>query len=490
MSPSVYQSTYLENERIPVSREPMSTFSIDVDTASYSQTRRALLEGRLPNQESVRIEEFLNYFDYDYPVQSERPFTLSYEAAPSPLDSSKVLLKLGIKAKDVAPYEGGWNLVFLVDVSGSMSSEDKLPLVKRALEILVDRMRPEDRVAIVTYAGASFVALPSTPGTEKARIRNAIASLSSGGGTNGSGGIIEAYRIAEQYKRKGAVNRIILATDGDFNVGMTSQGDLIRLIEAKRRSGITLTTIGVGMDNLKDGMLEQLADKGNGNYFYLDSLSEARKVMGEDLTKNVEVIAKDVKLQIEFNPEYVSSYRLVGYDNRKLANHEFNNDAVDAGEIGAGHSVTALYELVLKGSEGERSGAVEYRYRPTPAAEDSPQVTVKQSSELAFLKIRYKEPEGDSSKLLQYPIESANVQKSVATTSDDFRFAAAVSYFGTLLRGSVFAGTYTFGDIAELAGKARGKDERGSRREFVELVRNAEVLKREQQNSATRSWAE
>lgn len=471
-------NNYEENKRIAVASEPMSTFSIDVDTASYSQARRALQEGRLPAPDSVRIEEFLNYFSYSYPVQSSLPFTLSYEAAPSPLEPQKYLLKLGIKAKETAPYEGGWNLVFLVDVSGSMDSEDKLELVKKSLRILVDTMRPEDRVAIVTYAGSSGVALQSTPGSEKHLIHSVISSLGAGGSTNGSGGITEAYRIALQNYRRGAVNRVILATDGDFNVGVTSQSELISLIEEKRNSGITLTTIGVGQDNLKDGTLEQLANKGNGNYFYLDSIKEARKVMSDDLTKNMEVIAKDVKLQIEFNPQHVASYRLIGYDNRRLENHDFANDAIDAGEIGAGHTVTALYELVLAGSPAAGTDELSYRYHegvPPPAASVKPQ---KHGSELAFLKIRYKDPEGTTSKLLEYPLAAESIKTTADTSSADFRFAAAVSYFGHVLRQSQFRGQYSLEAIAKLATDARGEDHDGARQEFIELVKNAQVLDR------------
>ena len=298
-------NSYVENSWITVSQEPKSTFSIDVDTASYANVRRFLRNGQLPPSDAVRIEEFLNYFDYNYPIQTEQPFSLTYEIAPSPLEPDRHLLKLGIKARDAARSDLGWNLVFLVDVSGSMSPQERLPLVKQALRILVDKMRPEDRIAIVTYAGSAGLVLDSTAGSEKSKILTAIEALGPGGSTYGSAGIKLAYEIAERNRKAGAVNRVILATDGDFNVGVTSQSELVRMIGGKRVSGITLTTIGVGTDNYKDGTLEQLANKGNGNYFYLDSLREARKVMETNLTANMEVVAKDVKLQIEFNPAHV-----------------------------------------------------------------------------------------------------------------------------------------------------------------------------------------
>ncbi len=468
-------NTAVEGGRVLVKTEPVSTFSIDVDTASYSNVRRMVRSGQLPPADAVRIEEMINYFDYQYPVQYERPFTLSYEMAPSPLDQSRYLLKLGIKARDVEPNAKGWNLVFLVDVSGSMSDNNKLPLLKRALPVLVDRMRPEDRLAIVTYAGNAGVALESTSGNEKYRILNAIDNLSSGGSTNGAGGIRLAYDIARQHRIEGGVNRVILATDGDFNVGVTSQQDLIRMIEQERRSGITLTTIGVGEGNLKDGTLEQLADKGNGNYFYLDSFNEARKVLQTDLVGNMEVVAKDVKLQIEFNPEQVVEYRLMGYDNRRLENRDFNNDAIDAGEIGSGHTVTAMYELVLKNSEAAKQLEEELRYQKA-AAERESKSSEAHNGELAFLKIRFKRPDANNSELIQYPILASDIRRDAQQTSSDFRFAAAVAYFGHLLKQSQYPGNYSMQDVIQLAQGAKGSDAKGYRQEFVELAKDAAVL--------------
>ncbi|MBN8548688.1 MAG: von Willebrand factor type A domain-containing protein [Deltaproteobacteria bacterium] len=467
-----------ENTPTLVQDEPVSTFSIDVDTASYANTRRFISSGQLPPVNAVRIEEFINYFDYNYPVQYEKPFTLSYEIAPSPLEKEKFLLKLGIKARDAQPNQKGWNIVLLVDVSGSMMDSNKLELLKRSLPVLVERMRPQDKIAIVTYAGTAGVVLDSTSGNEKARILSAIESLSSGGSTNGAGGISAAYEIAQQNIIEGGINRVILMTDGDFNVGVTSHEDLIRLIEQQRKTGITLTTIGVGTGNLKDGMMEQLADKGNGNYFYLDSFKEARKVLQTDLVGNMEVVAKDVKLQIEFNPQQVAQYRLVGYDNRRLQKQDFNNDAIDAGEIGTGHTVTALYEVVLTNTDAAKHLQDDLRYQKGSEPKKI-EVPEDKRAELGFLKIRYKKPDEDRSNLIEYPIAAADIRKDLAQASDDFRFAAAVSYFGTLLRKSQYAGKYTFSEILSLAQGAKGADPKGYRQEFIELVKDAAALSRE-----------
>ncbi|MDC0358454.1 von Willebrand factor type A domain-containing protein, partial [Oligoflexia bacterium] len=461
-----------ENERTLVAAEAISTFSIDVDTGSYTNARRFLSAGTLPPKDSVRIEEFINYFDYSYPVQSAKPFTLSYEMAPAPLEPQRYLLKLGIKARAAGDSEKPWNLVFLVDVSGSMSSANKLMLVQRALKLLTNRMRPGDKVAIVTYAGYAGVALESTSIREKQKILSAIDRLSSGGSTHGSAGVERAYAIAQQNRIAGGVNRVILATDGDFNVGVTSNAALLNLIEAKRKQGITLTTLGFGTGNFNEAMMEQLANKGNGNYFYIDSFKEARKVFETDLAGTIEVVAKDVKLQIEFNPAHIAEYRLIGYENRKLRKQDFNNDLIDAGEIGAGHTVTALYEVVLADSDLANNLKTEYRYQKL-AAEKKLKPTKAHGSELAFLKIRFKQPEGTKSALLQYPIERKHVRASADKASDDFRFAAAVSYAGHLLRGSQYAGRYTFRDVITLASGAKGSDPHGYRREFIELIKNA-----------------
>jgi Ca-activated chloride channel family protein len=467
---------YEENPRIEVRKEPSSTFGIDVDTASYTNTRRFLQEGRLPAKDSVRIEEFLNYFDYKYPQQYDKPFSLSYEIAPSPLEKDRYLLKLGIKARDKKETSKPWNLVFLVDVSGSMMDTNKLPLVQRSLRLLTENMKDGDKVAIVTYAGNAGTVLESTTIKEKSKILSAIDSLSAGGSTNGSGGITAAYDVALKNKIDGAVNRVVLATDGDFNVGVTSQDELIKLIEEKRKSGITLTTLGFGTGNIKDGTMEQLANKGNGNYYYIDSFKEARKVLETDLAGTMEVVAKDVKLQIEFNPEHVQSYRLIGYENRKLKREDFNNDAIDAGEIGTGHTVTALYEIVLTNSPLAQKMNEEYRYQD----KEETKKEVKDAShtgELAFLKIRYKEPEGSESTLLSFPIDKANLKDNVDNESIDFKFAAAVSYFAHILRESSFKGSYTYKDIITLAESAKGEDKNGYRQEFIELVKDAASIR-------------
>ncbi len=466
---------YGENPRIAVATQPVSTFSIDVDTGAYTNVRRFLTNGALPPRDAVRIEEFINYFSYSYPKQYERPFSMSAEIAPSPLDSERYLLKLGVRARDVERSEKGWNLVFLVDVSGSMDEPNKLPLVKQMLKLLVHEMRPTDRVAIVTYAGEAGVLLDSTSVNERERILQAIESLGAGGSTNGSGGIMAAYRVAETQRVPGGVSRVILATDGDFNVGISSFDELMRLIEEKRRSGITLTTLGFGTGNYQEANMEQLANRGNGNYFYIDSFREARHVIEEGLAGAMEVVAKDVKLQIEFNPAQVIEYRLIGYDNRKLANEDFQNDAVDAGEIGSGHTVTALYEIVLKGTPLANRLDQGRRYLPAPTALPEP---AQRASELAFLKVRYKEPEGSVSKLLEFPIAASLVQSDAQRASHDFRFAAAVSYFGALLRHSTYVGNYSLKDVLELARAAKGEDANGSRQEFIELVKSAAAVGR------------
>lgn len=468
----------MENSRMQVATNPVSTFSIDVDTASYANVRRFIRSGQLPPIDAVRIEELINYFDYSYPSQHERPFTLSYELAPSPLDKERYLLKLGIKARDAATERKPRNLVFLIDVSGSMADPNKLSLLKKALPVLVDSLGPEDRIAIVTYAGEAGVALESTRGSEKFRIINAIENLSASGNTNGGGGIRLAYDIARGNRIEGGVNRVILATDGDFNVGVTSTQELVRMIEDERRRGITLTTLGVGQGNLKDDNLEQLADKGNGNYFYLDSFNEARKVLQTDIAGTVDVVAKDVKLNVEFNPEHVVEYRLLGYDNRRLRRQDFHNDAVDAGEIGSGHTVTALYELVLTNTEAAKRLEQELRYQKEPADKTVAKAE-ERKAEVAFLKIRFKEPDADRSQLIEYPIMASDMRKDVMQTTDDFRFAAAVAYFGHILRRSQYVGTYTLQDVVTLAQAARGNDTKGYRQEFIELVKDAQLLLRQ-----------
>ena len=468
--------SYGENPRIDVRQEAVSTFSIDVDTGSYTNARRYLRSGSLPPTDSVRVEEFINYFDYDYPVQHEKPFSLAYEIAPSPLESDRLLLKLGVKARDAVQEEKPWNLVFLVDVSGSMESEDKLGLVKKSLRLLAQKMREKDKISIVTYAGNAGLVLDATGKADEGKILAAIDNLTAGGSTAGSSGIELAYSVADKARIADGVNRVILATDGDFNVGVTSHEALIKLIEEKRKSGVTLTTLGFGTGNIQEGMMEQLANKGNGNYFYVDSFDEARKVFETDLMGTIEVVAKDVKLQVEFNPANVSHYRLIGYENRKLEKEEFNNDKVDAGEIGSGHTVTAIYEVVLKDSALAKSIAVDSRYQTAPT-EKKGDVSGENLGELGFLKVRFKAPNSNTSELLTFPIEKSKVEATAAESSDDFRFAAAVAYFGQILRDSKYVGTYSLTDVLDLASKSLGKDSHGYRREFVELVKNARAVK-------------
>ncbi|MCC6953680.1 MAG: VWA domain-containing protein [Deltaproteobacteria bacterium] len=472
---------YDENPRIATANQPVSTFSIDVDTGSYTNVRQMLERGVLPPPSAVRIEEFVNYFTYNYPQERNgKPFTVRHEIAPSPLSPDRHLLKLGLKANPSNPIneDKGWNLVFLIDVSGSMSDSNKLPLLKEGFRTLVRKMRNHDRVAIVTYAGSTGVLLDSTPGTDKERILRALDSLAPGGSTNGAGGIEEAYRVATENRRNDGVNRVILATDGDFNVGVTSFDALVDLVEQKRKGGITLTTLGFGYGNYNEQNLEQLANKGNGNYFYIDSLKEGERVLGSQLAANMEVVAKDVKVQIEFNPAVVKAYRLIGYDNRRLQNEDFANDAIDAGEIGAGHTVTALYEVLLAGSSAasEVDGSLRYQRPASPAAE------ADSTDEFAFLKIRYKEPNGNISALAEYPLAKGSISNDKASASEDFRFAAAVVGFGALLRESRYIeGKYTLGAVKELVQGSIGSDELGERREFLKLVGRAQELSRNKQ---------
>lgn len=460
-----------ENAIKRVSEDPVSTFSIDVDTGAYANVRRFLQQGSLPNRDAVRVEELINYFSYQYaaPRSLEQPFSVTTEMAASPWNDKSHLLHIGIKGYEKPASElPASNLVFLVDVSGSMNSPDKLGLLKSSLTLLSKQMREEDRVAIAVYAGAAGMVLEPTPGNQTAKISAALNQLSAGGSTNGGAGIRLAYNLAEQSFIKGGVNRVILATDGDFNVGTTNFEALKQLVEEKRKTGIALTTLGFGTGNYNDHLMEQLADAGNGNYAYIDTLNEARKVLVEEMGSTLLTIAKDVKIQIEFNPAVVSEYRLVGYENRMLNREDFNNDKVDAGEIGAGHTVTAIYEVVMQGSDG--NSVEPLRYSSESKARKG------NSNEIAFLRLRYKQPDADKSRLIEQPLYKGDIIRQLGHTSDNYRFATAVAGFGQLLRGGKYTGDFDYDDVLELARQSRGNDHFGYRGEFLQLVGLADSL--------------
>ena len=455
-----------ENGFKEVGANPLSTFSIDVDTAAYSNIRRFILKGEKPPKDAVRIEEMLNYFTYDYEMPEKgEPFSVSTELSTCPWNSEHQLLQVGLAApqlkNDNVPAR---NLVFLLDVSGSMNSPDKLPLLKSGLKLLVDTLRPEDTVSIVVYAGATGMVLEPTSGEQREKIVQSLEGLSAGGSTNGGAGIELAYKLAAENYQKDAINRVILATDGDFNVGVASRGELKRLIEEKRETGIFLTVLGFGTGNLKDSSMEQLADAGNGNYGYIDTLLEARKLLVEEAGGTLVTVAKDVKLQLEFNPLKVKSYRLVGYENRVLNNEDFADDKKDAGEMGAGHTVTALYEIVPG-----KSDDAGLRYQGGRTATEA-----ARSGELALVKVRYKSPDGDTSKLSEFPVRANAV--AFAKSSEDLRFAASVATVGMLLRDSEFKGDSSFDGALEWARTSLGDDRGGYRSEFVKLVELVKVL--------------
>jgi Ca-activated chloride channel homolog len=455
-----------------VRADPLSTFSIDVDTASYANLRRFLNEGMTPPADAVRIEEMINYFRFDYPQpRPGEPFSVTTEVAACPWNPRHQLALIGLQARPIDEGHLARNLVFLLDVSGSMMPTDKLPLVKKAMRMLVDTLTDDDRIAIVVYAGASGLVLPATPGDQKDRIHQAIARLEAGGSTNGAAGITLAYRIARQQFIKGGINRVILATDGDFNVGVTSQGELTRLIEQEREAGVFLSVLGVGTGNLKDATMEKLADKGNGNYAYLDSLHEARKVLVAEGGGTLVTVAKDVKIQVEFNPAHVAAYRLIGYENRILRNEDFNNDRKDAGEIGAGHTVTALYEIVPPGVPFESPGVDPLKYQQPVKPQTGGSAA---SNELMTVKLRYKEPDAGASKLMTFAVVN-----KVTPAAANIGFASAVAEFGMALRRSEHRGTATFKDAAVLARRHRGIDENGYRAEFVRLIELADALVRQ-----------
>jgi Ca-activated chloride channel family protein len=459
----------VENPVKQVSESPVSTFSIDVDTGAYANVRRMLNAGRLPPSDAVRVEEMINYFPYAYALpKNNSRFAVHTEMAPAPWNTKHHLLHIGIKGQDIAKTSlPPSNLVFLVDVSGSMSSAERLPLLKSALKLLVQQLRAQDHVSLVTYASGTRVVLEPTSGENKSKIIAALDNLTAGGSTSGAAGISLAYSMAEQGYIKGGINRILLATDGDFNVGITNFDALKNMAEEKRKSGVSLSTLGFGVGNYNEKLMEQLADAGNGNYSYIDTLNEGQKVLVDEMTSTLATIAKDVKIQIEFNPEVVSDYRLVGYENRLLKREDFNNDKIDAGEIGAGHTVTAIYELTLKGNAATIDPL---RYAKEKMS------GVNAAGELAFLRLRYKEPDGDVSKLVEWPLHKQDIKSSLAQTSTEFRFAAAVAAFGQQLRGGKYTGAMEFADIAKLAADARGTDTFGYRGEFLRLVNLAQSL--------------
>ncbi len=448
--------------------QPVSTFSIDVDTGAYANVRRFLNDGQLPPQDAVRVEEMINYFDYQYAQPADRsiPFKVATELTHAPWNSEAWLLRIGIKGFEVSASERPpANLVFLIDVSGSMYSPDKLPLLKNAFRLLTDQLTARDRVSMVVYAGSSGVVLEPTPGDQKHKIREAINRLEASGSTNGAEGIQRAYELAKAAHIENGINRVVLATDGDFNVGVVDFEALVDMAERERASGTALTTLGFGTGNYNDKLLERLADAGNGNYAYVDSLSEARKVLVSELSSTLFTIAKDVKIQVEFNPAQVAEYRLIGYENRMLAREDFNNDKVDAGDIGAGHRITALYEIIPVGAKGRID---ELRYTPAPKL-------VHTGGEIANVRLRYKLPDGDSSRLLEYPVARASLVEA-DRMSTDLRFAASVAAFGQILRGGKYTGEFGYADVESLARSGLGADTEGYRREFVSLVRLAKSL--------------
>ncbi|MDX2504821.1 MAG: von Willebrand factor type A domain-containing protein, partial [Gammaproteobacteria bacterium] len=438
---------------------------------SYSNVRRMINAGNLPREDAVRIEELVNYFAYDYPLPAddETPFSVTTEIGVTPWNPDTRLMHIGIKAYDIADKDlPASNLVFLVDVSGSMNSPDKLGLLKSALKLLSKQMRDEDKISIVVYAGASGVVLEPVAGNQTASISQALDSLSAGGRTNGGAGIRSAYQLAEQEFIKGGINRIIIATDGDFNVGTVNFEALKDLVEEKRKTGISLTTLGFGTGNYNDHLMEQLADAGNGNYSYIDTLSEAQKVLVDEMSSTLNTIAKDVKIQLEFNPAVVAEYRLIGYENRTLNREDFNNDKVDAGEIGAGQTVTALYEITLNNSGKKAIDPLRYASKKD--------ISESYSNEIVHLRLRYKQPAGKKSRLIEQVIKTTDVETRLANTSDRYRFSASVASFGQLLRGGKYIDDFGYDDVLELARKSRGNDIFGYRGEFISLVNLARSL--------------
>lgn len=466
-----------ETRFLKATDNPLSTFSIDVDAASYSNVRRMLNQGQLPPAGAVRIEEMINYFKYDYPQPTgEHPFSINTEISDAPWNKDHQLVLIGLQGKKI-PVDNlpASNLVFLIDVSGSMHDENKLPLVKASMKMLVDQLREQDKVSIVVYAGAAGLVLQPTSGGDKTRIKDAIDNLQAGGSTAGGQGIRLAYKTANEFLVKGGNNRVILCTDGDFNVGESSDDAMERLIEEERKSGVFLTVLGYGMGNYKDNKMQKLADKGNGNHAYIDGITEAKKVLVSEFGGTLFTIAKDVKLQVEFNPAVVQGYRLIGYENRMLAKEDFNDDKKDAGELGSGHTVTALYEIIPVGVKSEfltSADPLKYQKEKPKAAQ------VNAADEMFTVKFRYKAPDGNTSRLLEAVVKN-NVQP-LEKTSDNFRFAASVAEMGLLLRQSAFKGAATFDQVIRLAKGARGVDDEGYRGEFIRLAGSAKLMAKEQ----------
>ena len=462
-----------ENPFLRVDQNPLSTFSVDVDTASYANVRRFLKRGESPPPDAVRIEEMINYFDYDYSAPPDgAPFSIDTRVAGCPWKAGHRLLRIGLKGREMPTEERtAANLVFLLDVSGSMDAPDKLPLLKRAVKLLVQELTPRDRVAVAVYAGGSGLALPSTPCSRenKISILSSLDKLKAAGSTHGSEGIRLAYDVAKQHFIPGGINRVILATDGDFNVGVANEGDLVRLIQDKAASGIFLTVLGFGTGNLKDSAMEKLADKGNGNYGYIDSITEARKLLVREMGATLATIAKDVKIQVEFNPAQVAAYRLIGYENRLLRAEDFNDDAKDAGEIGAGHTVTALYEIVPIGVPFRSPGVDDLKYQRTRSTTEA-----ADSGELLTVKLRYKAPDADVGNRLAMAVTDMGL--TFDNAGQEFKFASAVAAFGMLLRDSAFKGNADYDMVVRMARAGRGEDEHGYRAEFINLVENAAAM--------------
>ena len=456
-----------ENPFLSPLHNPLSTFAVDVDKAAYSNMRRFLNHNEMPPPDAIRLEELINYFEYTYPQpDDDHPFSISSEMGKCFWNEKHSLISIGLKGRETALNEiPPANLVFLLDVSGSMDSPEKLPLLKKALKVLLDELRPTDKVAITVYAGAAGLVLPSTQCLYKDKIIDAFDDLQAGGSTAGGEGIVLAYKIAKENFIKGGNNRIILATDGDFNIGASSDAEMERLIELKRDEGVFLTVLGFGMGNYKDSKMEKLSNIGNGNYAYIDNILEAKKVLGYEMWRTLYAIAKDVKIQIEFNPAKVKAYRLIGYENRMLRSEDFNDDTKDAGEIGAGHTVTALYEIIPAGADEEVPGIDELEYQQTQ---------VKKSDNLMTLKLRYKHPDKNTSILMERRITQSEIFTD--QVSQNFRFASSVAEFGLLLRGSKHKANANYNQVLELANNAKGEDTFGYRAEFIHMVKTAEAL--------------